>query len=196
MLSDTILKSQLGFTLDKTDFNFGKKYEGKVRDNYSFDGKRIIITTDRISAFDRVLCTIPFKGQVLNQTSAFWFEQTKSIVDNHVISVPDPNVMLVKECKLIPVEMVVRGYITGVTTTSAWYNYERGIRNFCGNPLPDGMKKDQKLNKPIITPSTKAEHGAHDESVSGEEIIKRKLVDEKTYRQMEKAALALFDFGT
>ena len=142
------------------------------------------------------MCTIPFKGQVLNQTSAFWFEQTKSIVDNHVISVPDPNVMLVKECKLIPVEMVVRGYITGVTTTSAWYNYERGIRNFCGNPLPDGMKKDQKLNKPIITPSTKAEHGAHDESVSGEEIIKRKLVDEKTYRQMEKAALALFDFGT
>ena len=196
MLSDTILKSQLGFTLDKTDFNFGKRYEGKVRDNYSFDGKRLIITTDRISAFDRVLCTIPFKGQVLNQTSAFWFEQTKSIVDNHVISVPDPNVMLVKECKLIPVEMVVRGYITGVTTTSAWYNYERGIRNFCGNPLPDGMKKDQKLNKPIITPSTKAEHGAHDESVSGEEIIKRKLVDEKTYRQMEKAALALFDFGT
>src|SRR3990167_4432861 len=196
MLSDTILKSQLGFTLDKTDFNFGKKYEGKVRDNYSFDGKRIIITTDRISAFDRVLCTIPFKGQVLNQTAAFWFEKTKHIIDNHVIGVPDPNTLLAKECELIPVEMVVRGYITGVTTTSAWYNYERGIRNFCGNILPEGLKKNQKLGKPIITPSTKAEKGLHDESISSEEIIKRKLVDKKTYKKMEKAALELFGYGT
>ena len=196
MIISTILKNQLKFTLDKTNFNFGKKYEGKVRDNYTFDGKRIIITTDRISAFDRVLCTIPFKGQVLNQTAAFWFEKTKNIIENHVISVPDPNVMLAKECRPLPVEMVARGYITGVTTTSAWYNYEKGVRNFCGNILPEGLKKNQKLAKPIITPSTKAEHGAHDESISGEEIIKRKLVDDKTYRQMEKAALALFDFGT
>ncbi|MBI1934846.1 phosphoribosylaminoimidazolesuccinocarboxamide synthase, partial [Candidatus Woesearchaeota archaeon] len=151
MIPDPILKAQLQHTLDKTNFKFGNKYEGKVRDNYSFDGKRVIITTDRISAFDRVLCTIPFKGQVLNQTSAFWFEKTKSIIDNHIISIPDPNVMLVKECKLIPVEMVVRGYITGVTTTSAWYNYERGIRNFCGNILPEGMEKNQKFDNPIIT---------------------------------------------
>ena len=196
MLSDEILMNELKFTLDKTNFKFGKKYEGKVRDNYTFDGKRIIITTDRISAFDRVLCTIPFKGQVLNQTAAFWFEKTRNIIENHIISVPDPNVMIVKECKPLPVEMVVRGYITGVTTTSAWHNYEKGVRNFCGNILPEGLKKNQKLARPIITPSTKAEHGAHDESVSGEEIIKRKLVDEKIYRQMEKAALALFDFGT
>jgi len=196
MIISTILKNQLKFTLDKTNFNFGKKYEGKVRDNYTFDGKRIIITTDRISAFDRVLCTIPFKGQVLNQTAAFWFEKTKNIIENHVISVPDPNVMLAKECRPLPVEMVARGYITGVTTTSAWYNYEKGVRNFCGNILPEGLKKNQKLAKPIITPSTKAEHGAHDESISGEEIIKRKLVDDKTYRQMERAALTLFDFGT
>jgi len=195
MLSDTILKSQLKHTLDKTNFNFGKKYEGKVRDNYILDGKRLIITTDRISAFDRVLCTLPFKGQVLNQTSEFWFKKTKKIIDNHVIAVPDPNAMLVKECKLIPVEMVVRGYLTGVTTTSAWHNYEKGVRNFCGNILPEGMRKNQKFSKPIITPSTKAEHGSHDESISGEEIIKRKLVDEKVYRQMEKTALALFDFG-
>ena len=196
MLSDAILKNQLKFTLDKTNFKLGKKYEGKVRDNYTFDGKRMIITTDRISAFDRVLCTIPFKVQVLNQTAAFWFEKTKNIIENHIISIPDPNVMLAKECRPLPVEMVVRGYITGVTTTSAWYNYEKGVRNFCGNILPEGLKKNQKLAKPIITPSTKAEHGAHDESVSGEEIIKRKLVDEKMYRQMEKTALALFDFGT
>lgn len=195
MLSDTILKNQLKHTLDKTDFKIGKKYEGKVRDNYILNGKRIIITTDRISAFDRVLCTIPFKGQVLNQASAFWFEKAKNIVKNHVIDVPDPNVMVVEECLPYPVEIVVRGYITGVTTTSAWYNYERGVRNFCGNTLPEGMRKNQKFGKPIITPSTKAEHGAHDESISAEEIIKKNLVDEKIYRKMEKAALALFDFG-
>ena len=183
------------FNLEKTTLGIGKKYEGKVRDNYILDGKRIIITTDRISAFDRVLCTLPFKGQVLNQTSAFWFEKTKNIVKNHVIEVPDPNVTVAKECKLIPVEMVVRGYLTGVTTTSAWYNYERGIRNFCGNILPEGMVKNQRFKKPIITPSTKAEKGSHDESVSGEEIIKRKLVDKKIYKEMEKAALASFNFG-
>lgn len=195
MLSNTILKNQLKYTLDKTNFKLGRKYEGKVRDNYILNGKRVIITTDRISAFDRVLCTIPFKGQVLNLTSAFWFEKTKNIVKNHVIDVPDPNVMVVKECKPYPVEMVVRGYITGVTTTSAWYNYERGIRNFCGNILPEGLRKNQKFAKPIITPSTKAGHGFHDESISGEEVVKRGLVDEKTYRKMEKAALKLFDFG-
>ena len=195
MLSDTILKEQLKHTLDKTNLKIGKKYEGKVRDNYTLNGKRIIVTTDRISAFDRVLCALPFKGQVLNQTSVFWFEQTKNLIKNHVLSVPDPNVMVVNECKPYPVEMVVRGYITGVTTTSAWYNYERGIRNFCGNVLPEGLKKNQKFDKPIITPTTKA-HKGHDESISGEEIVKRGLIDEKTYKKMEKAALALFDFGT
>ena len=194
MLSDSILKNQLKRTLDKTSFKIGKKYQGKVRDNYILNSKRVIITTDRISAFDRVLCSIPFKGQVLNQTSAFWFEKTKNIVKNHVVDVPDPNVMIVKECRPYPVEMVVRGYITGVTTTSAWYNYERGVRNFCGNMLPEGLKKNQKFDKPIITPSTKAMHG-HDESISGKEVIKRKLVDEATYKKMEKAALALFNFG-
>jgi len=196
MLSDAIIKNQLNYLLDKTNFKIGKRYEGKVRDNYILDGKRIIVTTDRISAFDRVLCAIPFKGQVLNQTAAFWFEKTKNILKNHVIDVSDPNVMVVKECKPYPVEMVVRGYITGVTTTSAWYNYERGVRNFCGNILPEGLRKNQKLSKPIITPSTKAEHGMHDESISRGEIIKRGLVDEKIYRKMEKVALALFDFGT
>lgn len=196
MLSNTVLKNQLKYTLDKTNFAFGKKYEGKVRDNYSFDGKRLIITTDRISAFDRVLCTIPFKGQVLNQTSAFWFDKTKKIVGNHVISVPDPNAMLVKECSLIPVEMVVRGYITGVTTTSAWYNYEKGIRNFCGNVLPEDLRKNQKFRKPIITPTTKELQGKHDQLISSEEAIKHGLVAREIWEQMSKAALALFDFGT
>ena len=195
MLSDNVLKNQLKHDLDKTSFKLGKRFEGKVRDNYILDGKRVIITTDRISAFDRVLCTIPFKGQVLNQTAAFWFNKTKKIVKNHVIDVFDQNAMLVSECKPYPVEMVVRGYITGVTTTSAWYSYERGVRNFCGNALPEGMRKNQKFRKPIITPSTKAEHGLHDESISGEEIVKRGLVDKKIYSKMEKAALALFNFG-
>jgi phosphoribosylaminoimidazole-succinocarboxamide synthase len=195
MLSDDVIKAQMGNLLDKTDFDWGGKYEGKVRDNYVVDGKRVIITTDRISAFDRVLCSIPFKGQVLNQTAAFWFEQTRHIVPNHVLSVPDPNVLLAKECVLIPVEMVVRGYLTGVTTTSAWYSYKRGIRNFCGHVLPEGMKKNQPFDSPILTPSTKAEKGGHDESVSSDEIIKRGLVDEKIYREMERIALALYRFG-
>src|SRR3989338_6844871 len=195
MLSTIILKNQLKHTLDKTNLNFGRKYEGKVRDNYILNGKRVIITTDRISAFDRVLCTLPFKGQVLNEISTFWFEQTKKIIKNHLISVPDPNVMVVHECKPYPVEMVVRGYITGVTTTSAWYNYEGGVRNFCGNILPEGLKKNQKFDKPIITPTTKA-HKGHDELISGNEIIKKGLVEEKTYREMEKVAIDLFNFGT
>jgi phosphoribosylaminoimidazole-succinocarboxamide synthase len=195
MLSDDVIKAQMGNLLDKTDFDWGGKYEGKVRDNYVVDGKRVIITTDRISAFDRVLCSIPFKGQVLNQTAAFWFEQTRHIVPNHVLSVPDPNVLLARECVLVPVEMVVRGYLTGVTTTSAWYSYKRGIRNFCGHVLPEGMKKNQPFDAPILTPSTKAEKGGHDESVSSDEIIKRGLVDEKIYREMERIALALYRFG-
>lgn len=196
MLSNSVLKNQLKFTLDRTNFKFGKKYEGKVRDNYTIGGKRVIVTTDRISAFDRVLCSIPFKGQVLNQASAFWFEKTKDIVKNHVLDVPDPNAMVAEECSPYPVEMVVRGYITGVTTTSAWYNYEKGVRNFCGNILPEGLKKNQKFDKPIITPSTKAGHGLHDESISAEDIVKRGLVDEKVYKKMEKAAAELFDFGS
>ncbi|HCQ04589.1 MAG TPA: phosphoribosylaminoimidazolesuccinocarboxamide synthase, partial [Candidatus Latescibacteria bacterium] len=133
--------------------------------------------------------------QVLNQTAAFWFEQTRHIVPNHVLSVPDPNVLLARECVLIPVEMVVRGYLTGVTTTSAWYSYKRGIRKFCGHVLPEGMKKNQPFDAPILTPSTKAEKGGHDESVSSDEIIKRGLVDEKIYREMERIALALYRFG-
>jgi phosphoribosylaminoimidazole-succinocarboxamide synthase len=195
MLSNEKLQNQLKFNLETTNFGVGKKFEGKVRDNYLLGEKRIIITTDRISAFDRVLCTIPFKGQVLNQTSAFWFDKTRHIVQNHVIEIPDPNVTIGKECKLLPVEMVVRGYLTGVTKTSAWYNYKNGVRDFCGNRLPDGMNKDQKLEKPIITPSTKAEKGQHDESISGEEVVKRNLVDQETYDKMAKAAITLYNFG-
>ncbi len=195
MLSREIIKKQLDCVLDKTKFNIGKRYEGKVRDNYILNGKRVIITTDRVSAFDRIIGTIPFKGQILNQTSAFWFEKTRGIVDNHLIEVIDPNVMLVNECETYPVEVVVRGYITGVTKTSAWYNYEQGVRIFCGNELPDGLTKNQKFDRPIITPTTKAMH-AHDELTSRDEIIKKGMIDEKTYKNIESTALKLFESGT
>jgi len=196
MISNEDLLAQIPKCLDKTDFpKLGEKYEGKVRDNYSKDGKRTIIVTDRLSAFDRIITRIPFKGQVLNQIAQFWFEQTEDIIGNHVIEFPDPNVVVAKECKALPVEMVVRGYLTGVTTTSAWYHYEKGERNFCGNELPDGMVKNQRFEEPILTPSTKAEHGDHDESVSKEEILKRAAVTEKQFDFMAEKSMELFKRG-
>ncbi|KKU80457.1 MAG: Phosphoribosylaminoimidazole-succinocarboxamide synthase [Candidatus Peregrinibacteria bacterium GW2011_GWA2_47_7] len=196
MISKEDISAQLAFTLSKTDFpTLGEKYEGKVRDNYTKNGKRIIIVTDRLSAFDRIITTIPFKGQVLNQMAEFWFEQTKDIMGNHVITFPDPNVVVATECLPLPVEMVVRGYITGVTTTSAWYNYEKGVRNFCGNILAEGLRKNQKFEKPILTPSTKAEKGGHDESISKEEIVKRGTVTEKQFDIMADSALKLYQRG-
>ncbi|MBI2176027.1 phosphoribosylaminoimidazolesuccinocarboxamide synthase [Candidatus Woesearchaeota archaeon] len=197
MVNEIILKQQLMNTLEKTNFDFGraKKYFGKVRDNYILDDKRIMITTDRISAFDVVLTTLPFKGQVLNQMSQFWFEKTKQIVQNAAIDFPDPNVTVARNCKPIMVEFVVRGHITGVTTTSMWYNYERGAREFCGHKLPDGLKKDQKLPKPLVTPSTKAEKGQHDESVSREDVIHRGLLTAAEFDKIAEISTKLFDFG-
>ncbi|HSX40667.1 MAG TPA: phosphoribosylaminoimidazolesuccinocarboxamide synthase [Candidatus Saccharimonadales bacterium] len=172
----------------------GKKHSGKVRDSYVVGKKRIFITTDRQSAFDKVLGHIPFKGQVLTQLSAFWFEKTKDIVPNHLLLVPDPNVMVVKNCTLIPIEMVVRGYITGVTDTSIWGSYEKGERVIYGIKFPNGLKKNQKLKTPVITPTTKAEVG-HDERLTEKEILKLKIVSPKIWKQMKKASLALFARG-
>ncbi len=174
---------------------FGKKHSGKVRDYYIAGKKRILITTDRISAFDINLGYIPQKGAVLNLLAAFWFEKTKDIIDNHLISVPDPNVSLVKNAKLIPIEMVVRGYITGVTNTSIWGSYEVGERLIYGVRFPEGLRKNQKLPKPVITPTTKAEIG-HDERLTEKEIIAKKIVSPKIWQEMKKAALGLFDRGT
>lgn len=196
MISNSDLLAQIPYCLKATDFpTMGLKYEGKVRDNYSKNGKRIIIVTDRLSAFDRVITLIPFKGQVLNQMARFWFDQTVDIARNHVIEFPDSNVVVAHECKAMPVEMVVRGYITGVTSTSIWMHYEKGVRNFCGNVLPDGMKKNQKLDKPILTPSTKAEHGGHDESVSREQILKRGVVSSEQFDYMADVAMKLYERG-
>lgn len=174
---------------------YGKKYQGKVRDYYIVGDKRILITTDRISAFDRILGYIPYKGQVLNELSAFWFEKTRDIIDNHMLSVPDPNVMIVKNCSAVPIEMVVRGYITGVTGTSIWGSYQKGERIIYGIQFPEGLRKNQKLPHPVFTPTTKAEHG-HDERLTRDEILQRKIVSKKIYEQMEKAALELFERGS
>ncbi|HLG25893.1 MAG TPA: phosphoribosylaminoimidazolesuccinocarboxamide synthase, partial [Candidatus Gracilibacteria bacterium] len=193
MLPTQDLIAQIPNCLTGTDFPaLGEKYEGKVRDNYTKGDKRFIIVSDRLSAFDRVICLIPFKGQVLNQMAKFWFERTKDIMGNHVIEFPDPNVVIAKQCKPLPIEMVVRGYITGVTTTSAWYNYEKGVRNFCGNILPEGLKKNQKFEKPILTPSTKAEHGGHDESVSREQILERTNLTATEYDEIAEKSLKLY----
>lgn len=173
---------------------FGKKHQGKVRDSYRVGDKRIIITTDRQSAFDRVLGFIPFKGQVLTKLSEFWFKETSDIIQNHLLSVPDPNVMVVKNCQVIPIEMVVRGYITGVTDTSIWGSYEKGERIIYGIKFPEGLRKNEKLPEPVITPTTKAEKG-HDERLTEKEILERRIVSPKIWRQMKKATFALFERG-
>jgi phosphoribosylaminoimidazole-succinocarboxamide synthase len=174
---------------------WGEPLRGKVRDIYLRDGQRILITSDRVSAFDRVLGLIPFKGQVLNQLSAWWFENTADIVRNHLIAVPDPNVTIAAEAQLLPVEIVVRGYITGVTKTSLWYLYEQGDRQPYGIPLPDGLRKNDPLPQPIITPTTKAEMGGHDQRLTRQEILDRCLVAEPLWDEIEKTAVALFRRG-
>ena len=187
---DDIIKEQLNYTLKETDFsNLGELYRGKVRDNYIKKDKRIIIATDRLSAFDRVITTIPFKGQMLNHVSSFWFEKTKDIVKNHIIDIPDPNVSVVHQCKTVPVEVIIRGYLTG----SMWRDYNKG-KPTSGVMPPKGMKKNQKFDEIIITPSTKAESG-HDIYLSKEEILKKGMVEKDVYEKMEEAAFKLFKFG-
>lgn len=196
-VDEQTLRRGLELTLDHSDLDvLGEKYEGKVRDNYTTkDGRRILVVTDRISAFDRVLGTLPFKGQVLNGLAAWWFDETKGIVPNHVIDVPDPNVMIGVECSPLEVEMVVRAYITGVTSTSIWTHYERGERVFCGHRLPEGLKKHQKLPDPILTPSTKAPKGDHDVSASREEILAMGRVTAAEFDEAAEYAMALFRHG-
>ncbi len=187
---EDLIKNQLQNTLKETNFpSLGTLYRGKVRDNYVREDQRIIIASDRLSSFDRVITTIPFKGQLLNQLSAFWFEKTKNIVKNHIIDIPDPNVAVVYQCETIPIEMVVRAYITG----SAWRAYLKG-EHTSGIILPKGLKKNEKLDDIILTPSTKAESG-HDIYLSKEQILKEKMVDKDIYEQMEEAAIKLFRFG-
>ena len=196
MISQAQIRSQLNNCLLEAKFDrWANQYQkGKVRDIYLLEDKRILITTDRQSAFDHVLGAIPLKGQVLNKTAKYWFDQTADIVPNQVLDVPDPNVTVARELDMLPVEIVVRRYLTGSTDTSVWTNYNNGVRKFCGVDLPDGMIKNQKFDEPIITPTTKAED--HDESISPEEIVERGLVDAERWAEVEKVALELFARGT
>lgn len=174
---------------------FGPRLEGKVRDIYVRDGQRILITTDRVSAFDRVLGAIPFKGQVLNQLSAWWFEQVSDVVASHVIRVPDPNVTIAHEADALPVEVIVRGYITGVTSTALWTLYSQGVPRPYGLDLPPGLRKNDPLPQPVITPTTKATGGAHDERLTSAEVVERGLVEPKLWDEVQQAALAIFQRG-
>ena len=191
------LRKALDRTLQDTDLpRHGTKYVGKVRDNYTTnDGRRFIAVTDRVSAFDRVLGTLPLKGQVLNRAACFWFEQTQELVPNHMLSVPDPNVMECVECKPLAVEMVVRAYLTGVSSTSILTAYSRGEREFCGHTLPEGLVAHRPLPEPLLTPTTKAAQGDHDMNASREEIIAMGQVTAEQFDEAAKYAMALFAAG-
>ncbi len=196
MASDAWLRERLDTVLEGTSFTeLGSRYEGKVRDNYSKDGRRFIVVTDRISAFDRILGTIPFKGQVLNRLAAWWFEKTKDVAPNHLVRVPDPNVLECVDCAPLPVEFVVRAYMTGSTSTSMWTHYEAGARVFCGHALPEGMKKNQRLATPLLTPATKAAKGEHDVSASREEILASGVITAEDFDRAAAMVMRLFEAG-
>jgi len=187
------IREALPFCLTETNLPIGKKYRGKVRDTYELEDKLILITTDRQSAFDRVLASVPYKGQVLNLTSAWWFEKTKQIVPNHVLAIPHPNVTVAKKCTVFPIEFVVRGYITGTTSTSLWTQYQKGVRNYCGNPLPDDLRKNQRLEKPLLTPTTKETE--HDRPISPKEIVTEGWMSQEDWDQASDIAMRLYQYG-
>ncbi len=191
MIRDEDINSQIDHVLARTALSFlGDRYEGKVRDNYSSGDVRYLITTDRLSCFDVVVTTIPFKGQVLNELAVHWFKLAGEIVPNHIIDIPDPNVIVAKNCQILPVELVVRAYLTG----SAWRDYEAG-KAISGIKLPAGMKASQKLDEPIVTPSTKAERGKHDLPISESEILSSGLVQRSLWERIREVSLQLFRLG-
>lgn len=189
----TSLPDTLPPALERTDLGLGTRRGGKVRDTYRLeDGRLVLVTTDRISAFDHILRqAIPLKGQVLNGLAAFFFERTADVVPNAVQAIPDPNVTIATACEPLPIEFVVRGYLAG----HAWRVYRDGGRELCGEPLAEGLRESERLPTPILTPATKAEEG-HDEDISRAEILKRGLLDPDTLEEAASAALALFQRGT
>jgi phosphoribosylaminoimidazole-succinocarboxamide synthase len=197
MLSQDTLLAAIPNVLTEAHFpelpNF---YQGKVRENYDLpDGRRILISTDRQSAFDQVLAAVPFKGQVLTQTARFWFDATKDICPNHVLDYPDPNVVVGRRLNMLPVEMVVRDYLTGSTDTSVWTMYKSGLRTMYGHSLPDGLKKNDRLEKTILTPTTKADQGGHDAPITPDQIVARGLLTKAQWDEVAALSLALFNRG-
>ena len=188
------IKEHIKDVLTETNFtNLGEKKIGKVRDIYIKPDYITLISTDRHSSFDRNIAFIPFKGEVLNQISLFWFNQTKDIIQNHLLSVPDPNVVVAKKCKPLPIECVIRGYITGVTGTSLWTHYQNGQRDFGNFVLPDGIKKNQKLDEPVFNPTTKSDE--HDRPVTPAEIVSEGLLSKEMTEEVERVTKALFKKG-
>jgi len=192
MLTDDVIRSQLPHTLRQLDLpELGELYRGKVRDNYSREDHIVMVTTDRVSAFDHVLGTIPFKGEVLSQLTTFWFEKVKDLAPTHLLDVPDPSVMVVRRAKPLPIEIVIRGYITG----SLWRDYQAGKAGAYGIDWPKGLVKDQPLERAVVTPSTKAEYGKHDEPISEAEILKQGLVAPDVWKAATALAQQLFARG-
>lgn len=195
LLQQAVEREQVLDRLPDSFNALGARYSGKVRENFTRDGERLIIVSDRVSAFDCVLGTIPFKGQVLNQLAAYWFEATQEVFANHMLGVPDPQAMRAVECEPIKVEMVVRAYLTGSSSTSIWRAYERGDRSFCGHELPDGLVQHQKLPHNIVTPTTKASKGEHDMNTSKAELVEQGVLDGALFDELEQRCLKLFALG-
>jgi phosphoribosylaminoimidazole-succinocarboxamide synthase len=197
MVDPQFLARHIDFVLDDgTIPELPNHYRGKVRDNYDLpDGRRILIATDRLSAFDRAIAAIPFKGQVLTQTARFWFDHTADLCRNHVLEYPDPNVVVCVRLDILPVEIVVREYLAGTTATSVWSMYRQGRRDMYGLHFPDGLRENEKLPLPVITPTTKARDGEHDEPIAPAEIIGRGLLLAAQWDEVSAAALTLFARG-
>ena len=188
------IKQHISDVIKETNFQgIGEKKVGKVRDIYIGDETITLVATDRHSSFDRIIAHVPFKGEILNQISAFWFENTKDIIDNHVVSIPDPNVLIARKCKPLPIEAVMRGYITGVTGTSLWTHYADGKRDFGNFILPEGLKKNQKLPEALFTPTTKSDE--HDRPITPSEIVDEGLLSQEMIDEVERVAKALFARG-
>ncbi len=193
MIDNKVIQDNLNNCLIETNLDLPNKYVGKVRDMYFIENKSILISTDRQSAFDRHLGEIPFKGQVLCQSSMWWFEKTKHIVANHFIVSPDPNVIVAKKCKVLPIEFVVRGYISGTTATSLWTQYNNGVRSYCGVDFADGLIKNQKLGENVVTPTTK--EAEHDIPITPTDIVADGWLTQEQWDYTSKKALELFAFG-
>ena len=188
------IASHVDYVLRETNIpGLGQRKVGKVRDNYIQEDKVILVSTDRHSSFDRIIAHVPFKGRILNQVAAFWFENTKDIIQNHIIEIPDPNVSIAKKCRPLPIEVVVRRYVTGVTGTSLWTLYQKGQRNFGSFVLPEGVKKNFRMEKAVITPTTKSD--VHDQSLTPAEVVSMGFVETGLWDEVQRVSLAIFERG-